>query len=117
MQQPAAFIDIAASLAPVNYRTRDKVLNSPARLAQLADWLALHARPDGWVVMEAAGIHHEALAVSVDGWGYRVCVVNPAQVADYARSESSRTKTDRTDAKLSMRFAQGHAERLRRSQS
>ena len=82
----------------------------------MADWLALHARPDAWVVMEATGIHHEALAVSVDGWGYRVCVVNPAQVAAYARSEFSRTKTDRTDANLIMRFAQGHAERLRRWQ-
>ena len=67
MQQPAAFTDIAASLAPGKYRTRGKVPNSPAGLAQLADWLALHARPDGWVVMEATGIHHEALAASVDG--------------------------------------------------
>lgn len=111
-----ATFDIAAPLMPGRYRTRAKVPNTPAGFLQLADWLDRHVVPGAWVVMEATGIYHEALAGFVHERGYAVCVANPAQIAAYARSELSRTKTDRTDAKCIARFAQGHVERLRRWQ-
>jgi transposase len=40
-------------------------------------------------------------------------VANPKQVAAYAQSELSRTKTDKTDAKLIVRFGLSHEPRLR----
>ena len=72
-----------------------------------------YACPDAWVVMEATNIYHEAVATFVHEHGYRVCVANPRQVKAYAESELSRTKTDKTDAKLIVRFALSHQPHLR----
>ena len=46
-----------------------------------------------------------SLAQALVEHGVTVYVVNPAQIAAYARSELSRTKTDRCDAKLIARYA------------
>jgi transposase len=37
--------------------------------------------------------------------GYSVSVVNPAKIKAYAKSELSRAKTDKADAKLIARYA------------
>lgn len=110
-----ATFDVATPLeAKGKYRTKGKVPNTPAGFALLADWLAQHA-PEAGVCMEATGIYHEALAIFLVEHGVIIYVINPAQVAAYAKSELSRTKTDRTDAKLLARFAlaQQHAANLR----
>jgi len=57
------------------------------------------------VVLEATGSYWVALAVSLHQSGYRVCVLNPGQVALYARSLPRRAKTDALDAQLLLRFA------------
>jgi transposase len=108
-----ATLDIACQEAPDKYRTRSKLPNGPAGFAQLLTWLTTHARPDAWVVMEATNVYHEAVATFLHAHGYRVCVANPKQVAAYAKSELSRTKTDKTDAKLIVRFGLSHLPRLR----
>lgn len=108
-----ATFDTACPLDNGRYRTRAKLPNTPAGFTQYAQWLSKHAAPDAWVVMEATGVYHEALATDLHARGYRVCVVNPYQIKAYAQSELSRTKTDRTDAKLIARFAQGHVQTLR----
>jgi len=97
--------DIAVELDPKGkYRTKAKLPNTPAGFAQLADWMAKHA-PGAAVCMEATGVYHEDLATFLIKQGVTVYVVNPAQVTAYGKSELSRTKTDRTDAKLITRFA------------
>ena len=63
--------------------------------------------------MEATGIHHEALAEWLLEQGYRVCVLNPAQIAHYARSQLQRVKTDKVDAKLIAEYGERHQDSLR----
>lgn len=110
-----ATFDIATPLsAKGKYRTKSKLPNGPTGFAQVLDWLARHA-PQAGVCMEATSVYYEALACFLVNHGVTVYVVNPAQVAAYAKSELSRIKTDRTDAKLVARFAiaQQHADTLR----
>ena len=57
------------------------------------------------VVMEATGSYWVALAVVLHEAGYRVAVVNPAQLYNYARSLPRRGKTDALDAQVLARFA------------
>lgn len=108
-----AKLDLACPLDANKYRTRSNVPNNEKGFAQLLAWLHTHAQDDAWVVMEATNVYHLAVATFLHQHGYRVCVANPAQIAAYARSELSRTKTDRTDAKLIVRFALSHRPQLR----
>ena len=108
-----AKLDVACPITPGKYRTRANVANAPAGYQQLLAWLSLHAHSDAWIVMEATNVYHEALAACLYEHGYRVCVVNPAQVAAYGKSELSRIKTDKTDAKLIVRFGLSHQQQLR----
>lgn len=93
-------MDLAIELGNGKYRMKAKLSNDPTGCAALYAWLCTHAQPDSWVVMEATGIYHQALAEFLYAHGYRVCVLNPAQVALDARSQLQRGKTDRSDAKL-----------------
>lgn len=100
-----ASFDLAVPLeARGKYRTRGKLPNNAAGFALLGEWLDRHA-PGAAVCMEATSVYHEAVATFLVERGVTVYVANPAQVAAYAKSELSRTKTDRTDAKLIARFA------------
>jgi transposase len=57
------------------------------------------------VVLEATGSYWIALAVALHQARYSVSVLNPGQVALYARSLPRRAKTDALDAHLLVRFA------------
>jgi transposase len=57
------------------------------------------------VVMEATGSYWVALAVALHQARYAVSVLNPSQVAQYARSLPRRGKTDALDAQVLLRFA------------
>ncbi|GHU25631.1 hypothetical protein FACS189488_13040 [Betaproteobacteria bacterium] len=54
--------------------------------------------------MEATGIYREAAAEFLVNAGYRVSVVNPAQIKAFGQSCLVRTKTDQVDAQLIARF-------------
>lgn len=108
-----AKLDLACPLDAGKYRTRGNVPNNAKGFDQLLAWLKSHALADAWVVMEATNVYHLDVATFVHEHGYRVCVANPAQIAAFAKSELSRTKTDKTDAKLIVRFALGHQPHLR----
>lgn len=100
--------DVALPLErPGKYQTKAKLANDPTGFGLFVQWIRAHA-PDAAVCMEATGIYHEALATALVEQGITVYVVNPAQIAAYAKSELSRTKSDRTDAKLIARFALAH---------
>ena len=98
-----ATLDAALPLDNGKYRTRSKFANTPQGHIEFVAWLATHA-PQAAVAMEATGTYHERLADTLVQHGVTVLVINPAQIAAYAKSELSRTKTDRTDAKLIARF-------------
>jgi transposase len=63
------------------------------------------APSDTLVVMEATGSYWVALAVALYQAHYAVSVLNPGQVALYARSLPRRSKTDILDAHVLIRFA------------
>jgi transposase len=72
---------------------------------QFLAWLRTHGAEAAPVCMEATGSYFEPLACFLADHQVRVSVVNPAAVAAFAHAELSRTKTDRTDARLIARFA------------
>ena len=57
------------------------------------------------VVMEATGSYWIGLAVWLHHAGYTVAVINPAQIASFAKSLPRRAKTDLLDAEVVLRFA------------
>jgi transposase len=57
------------------------------------------------ICMEATGAYSQPLADFLVAKGYPVSVVNPAKIKAYAKSELSRAKTDKADAKLIARYA------------
>ena len=57
------------------------------------------------VVMEATGSYWVALAIALHQAHYVVSVINPGQIALFARSLPRRGKTDALDAQLLVRFA------------
>jgi transposase len=57
------------------------------------------------VVMEATGSYWVALAIALHQAHYVVSVINPGQIALFARSLPRRGKTDARDAQLLVRFA------------
>jgi len=105
--------DLATRQPNGNYRTKANLPNKKADFTVLRDWLNEHSEPGAWVVMEATGTYHEALAEWLLGQGYRVCVLNPAQIAHYARSQLQRVKTDKVDAKLIAEYGERHQDELR----
>ncbi|MFG3503864.1 IS110 family transposase [Pseudomonas sp. NPDC047963] len=105
--------DIATCQANGKYRTKAKLANCEAGFETLHQWLLKHSEPQAWILMEATGVYHEALAEWLHDKGYRVCVLNPAQVAYYARSQLQRVKTDKVDAKLIAAYGERHQDELR----
>lgn len=60
------------------------------------------------VVMEATGRYGEDLANFLYMSGYKVSIVNPAQIKYYSQSLLRRTKTDKIDSQLIAEFAERH---------
>jgi transposase len=58
------------------------------------------------VVMEATGGYETAVATALVGAGFRVAVVNPRQIRDFARASGRLAKTDRIDAQVIAAFGQ-----------
>ena len=61
--------------------------------------------------MEATGIYYEAAAEYLSRY-HMVYVINPLKIKDYAKSQFSRTKTDRADARLIAEYAARHGDQL-----
>jgi transposase len=61
---------------------------------------------DGRVVVEATGGYERALVTALIEAGYRVAIVNPRQVRDFAKALGILAKTDRIDAAVLARFGQ-----------
>ena len=59
---------------------------------------------DLYVTMENTGTYHLKLAVYLTDLGYKVAVVNPTRIKNYAKMKMLRTKTDKLDAKTIAQF-------------
>ncbi|UYK77793.1 transposase [Xanthomonas sacchari] len=104
---------MAIELTNGKHRTKAKLSNDAKGFQALQAWLQTHAQPDSWIAMEATGLPPGAGRVPPRTRlsGVRA---QPAQTAAYARSQLSRVKTDRSDAKLIASYALRHREQLRR---
>ncbi|MCP5141832.1 MAG: IS110 family transposase [Gammaproteobacteria bacterium] len=95
--------DVALLLSNGKYRTK-VFTNTPEGVAALAAWLVHHQAGDVHACMEATGTYWEALAEGLVEAGFRVSVVNPAQIKAFGAAELVRTKSDAVDARLIARF-------------
>lgn len=80
---------------------------TPAGFAAVQQQLAATGVPPAQtrVVLEATSSYWVALAVALHQAGYQVCVINPAQARNFARSLPRRSKTDALDAQVLAQFA------------
>lgn len=118
MSIPTVGIDISKAKFHVallrtdeKYRERS-FANTPAGFAQFLEWLQRQEAQDAQLCMEATGSYGEALAQCLHEAGWRISVINPAQIKAFAASELLRTKTDKVDARLIARFCRAHAPAL-----
>jgi len=85
--------------------------NTPEGFRALLKWLEDRGIDDLHACMEATGSYGDALAMFLFDCGFKVSIVNPYQIACYARRKMCRTKTDRNDAAIIAGFCR--AERPR----
>lgn len=85
-----------------------KVANRPKGFEQLKRWLRNRRVDDVRVCMEATGSYFESVAEALVDAGYRVSVVNPAQIKAYSASLLARAKTDAIDARIIALFCRAN---------
>lgn len=71
--------------------------NHPKGFALLIGWIK-KTEPTPRVICEATGPYHRQLVLALQREGISVCVINPRQVRDYAKSQGLLAKTDKIDA-------------------
>lgn len=99
-----AKFDVARLDAKGHFRHKKFDNNTAGFIAFLA-WLVGFGDEKPWICMEATGAYSIPLAEFLVERGLRVSVVNPAKIHAFAKSELSRAKTDKADAKLIARWA------------
>jgi transposase len=83
-----------------------KFTNDPTGFAEFVDWFTeLHGDVKPLICMESTGAYSLPLADFLVNQGHAVSLVNPAKIHAFAKSELSRAKTDKADAKLIARYA------------
>jgi transposase len=102
-------IDVAKDALDLAYTSatgteRYSFANSPAGFSSL--YGRLPPPQQARVVIEATGGYERALVTALIEAGYRVAVVNPRQVRDFAKALGILAKTDRIDALVLARFGQ-----------
>ncbi len=78
--------------------------NSEKGFSELSVWLTKQSTPQVWACLEATGSYSDALAHYLHQLGHQVSLVNPARIKAYGQSQLQRTKNDRADADLIVRF-------------
>jgi len=98
-----AKLDVACLLASGKFRSK-VVANTGAGFAELQGWLARQAVHRAHVCMEATGVYWEAVAEFLTDRGFRVSVMNPAQIKAFGAALAVRSKTDAIDARVIAQF-------------
>lgn len=96
-----------AQFSQGKYRTK-VFANDPSGFIAFQRWLDSFGGLAHHLCMEATGSYGQALATFLVAQGYRLSVVNPAQIHAFGQSELIRGKTDPSDAKLIARFCLSH---------
>ncbi|MEM1281627.1 MAG: IS110 family transposase [Cyanobacteria bacterium P01_H01_bin.152] len=78
--------------------------NDAEGFQQLSQWLEQQGVGPVHACLEATSIYGHALALYLHQQGHQVSIVNPLRVKGYSKSQLSRTKSDRADAKLMAQF-------------
>lgn len=100
-----AGIDVSKGTLDIRHKGKSLVAsNDPSGFRRVAKF----CQGADWVVMEATGSYHAALALYLHAKGFQVAVLNPARPAYYARSMGKRNKTDQVDAQTLVEFGQTH---------
>ncbi len=98
----------AALLLDPLHALKAQFANSPAGFRRLARWLRTHGVRRVRLAVEATNTYAEALLEWAYNEGHEVFLLNPEQVAHYARSLGRRNKTDRVDAATIAMFIASH---------
>lgn len=105
-------IDVAKRKLDVVLRLNERALhqvfsNTKEGFAALDAWLrSFELTPSQVrVCLEATGSYSDAITHELFTRGYLLCVLNPAVLVDYRRSQQTRSKTDKLDAHLLARYA------------
>lgn len=99
---------VAALLLPDGKLRHKSCANVPTGFAELAAWLQRQQVTHVHAALEATGTYGEALATWLHDAGHVVSVVNPSVIHAYARTQLTRSKTDRIDAVLIAHFTAAH---------
>ena len=101
-------VDVAKDKFDVAIRVdnRDKhavYSNDPKGHAKFAEWLIKNTK-SSWVCMEATGHYSEGLADFLTHRGFKVSVVNPYQIKNFAKASLARNKNDIVDSRVIREF-------------
>lgn len=94
-----------ASLFDGKYKHKSFTNDEKGFLAFIAWFAHLFPNYNPLICMEATGAYSIPLAEFLVNEGFSVSVVNPFKIKSFAKSELSRAKTDKADAKLIARYA------------
>jgi transposase len=97
---------------PCGRKERFAFANTAAGFKKLARMLAQEGCTTVHAGLEATGPYSQALALWLYRQGYRVSLLNPRRVKDYARSAGQRNKTDVLDAGLIADYVRAHQDKL-----
>ena len=109
-QEVVVGIDVSKAQLDTAFGAEAEVValaNDAAGISQLLERLK-GVRPS-LVVMEASGGYETAAATAIAAAGWRLAVVNPRQVRDFARATGRLAKTDRIDARVLAAFGKAIA--------
>ncbi|MBD3613176.1 IS110 family RNA-guided transposase [Kingella kingae] len=109
-------LDISKSTADCFLKTSTKtatlkITNDIAGCLEIDKWIKQHRIRKLIIAMEATGIYYEKIANYL-ATKHDVTVINPLKIKEYGKSQFSRTKTDKADAKLIAEYASRHHDKL-----
>jgi transposase len=102
-----AKFDVAILTPEGKYRSK-AFPNNPVGHQQFVDWLDQHGAREAHLCMEATGAYGRNLARFLAQQQLLVSVVNPAQIHAFGKTELTRAKTDKADARLIARYCRMH---------
>ncbi len=107
-------VDVSKSWLDVHVNPGAETFRVEYTAAGLAELVSrLSGRRDGLVVLEATGKYEAVAAASLAAGGFRVAVVNPRQVRNFAQATGRLAKTDALDAEVIALFAEALKPKVR----
>jgi transposase len=86
-------------------KVKSKVFpNNLSGFKSLLDWLQKQQAATPAVIMEPTGVYHEPAAFFLSDAGFKVSLVNPAQLRSFAQGLGVKTKTDKADSIVLARY-------------